>query len=115
MTGATGSSYIMRYIHYYHIQYEKVDCITNYALVSTKSATEPKAPQAKDMTFVAVITSAVEMKKSQAKWMLKGVEFMFNLDEPWDTLKAQILAKIESILKPKHLDFDDFDVSFFIP
>lgn len=89
--------------------------ITNYALVSMKSVTEPEAPQAKDVTFVAVITSAVEMKKSQAKQVLKGVEFMFNLDEPWDTLKAQIPAKIKSVLKPKHLDFDDYNVSFFIP
>ena len=37
-TGATQSSYIMRYIHYYHIQYEKVDCILHFVgRVSTAS------------------------------------------------------------------------------
>lgn len=39
---------------------------------------------------------------------------MFSLDEPWDTLKAQILSNIEPILWPKHLNYDDYNVSFFI-
>ncbi|KAN0078449.1 hypothetical protein V8E55_010506 [Tylopilus felleus] len=52
------------------------------------------------------------MKKSRAKQVSKGVEFMFSLDEPWDTLKAQILSNIEPILWPKHLNYDDYNSGF---
>lgn len=71
---------------------------------------------AKTISFIATIISAAEMKKPTTKRTPKpGVEFSFSLDEPWDTLRAQILAKISTTLSPKTIDFDDYDISFFIP
>jgi hypothetical protein len=36
-------------------------------------------------------------------------------DLNWDIVKAQILVKIEDCMKPKKLDFDDYDVCFTVP
>ncbi|KAF8840844.1 hypothetical protein BDN67DRAFT_902673, partial [Paxillus ammoniavirescens] len=69
----------------------------------------------KEVAFIASITSAAEMKKSQARRTSKNIEFAFSLDEPFDTLKAQILAKVSSVLNPKTIDFNNYDVSFYIP
>ena len=71
---------------------------------------------AKTVSFVATIISATQMKKPLTKCTPKpGVEFLFSLDEPWDTLCAQILAKISTTLNPRTINLDDYDISFFIP
>jgi hypothetical protein len=36
-------------------------------------------------------------------------------DEPWDTMKAQILAKISTALNPPLVDFNNYDITFYIP
>jgi len=36
-------------------------------------------------------------------------------DEPWDTMKAQILAKISTALNPPLVDFDNYNIMFYIP
>ncbi|KIJ13992.1 hypothetical protein PAXINDRAFT_100357, partial [Paxillus involutus ATCC 200175] len=79
------------------------------------STQHSEPPKARDISFIASITSAVEMKKAQSKRVPKNSSFVFNLDEPWDTLKAQILAKVSMAINPQVIDFDDYDVSFFIP
>ncbi len=33
----------------------------------------------------------------------------------WDTWKAQLLVKIDKVLKPKKISFDDYDITFSIP
>ena len=40
--------------------------------------------------------------------------FRLDEDEEWDTMKAQLLAKIDSLLKPATINYDDYDISFVI-
>ena len=71
---------------------------------------------AKTVLFVATIISTTQMKKPLTKRTPKpGVKFLFSLNEPWNTLHAQILAKISTTLNPRTIDLDDYDISFFIP
>jgi hypothetical protein len=77
-------------------------------------AESPEPPTAKEITFITSITSAAEMKKPSSKRTSRNKNFVFNLNEPWDTMKAQILGKISDVLNPRHLSYDDYDVSWFI-
>lgn len=36
-------------------------------------------------------------------------------DQAWDTVKAQLMAKIESILKPATIRYEDYNGTFAIP
>ncbi|KAG1879264.1 hypothetical protein C8R48DRAFT_588993, partial [Suillus tomentosus] len=69
----------------------------------------------KEVTFITSITSAAEMKKPASKCSLRNQTFALNLDEPWDTMKAQILVKISDALNPRLLSYEDYEVSWFIP
>lgn len=69
----------------------------------------------KEITFVAAITSATEMRKPHARRTAKGAEFTFSLDEPWDTLLAQMLSKISAALNPEVIALDDYEITYFIP
>ena len=42
---------------------------------------------------------------------------IFHLDEDaeWDTMKAQVMAKIDLLLKPATISYDDYNVQFSIP
>lgn len=61
------------------------------------------------------ITFAAKMKKPASKHTLRNQTFTLNLDEPWDTMKAQILIKISDALNPRLLSYKDYEVSWFIP
>ncbi|OAX40797.1 hypothetical protein K503DRAFT_798526 [Rhizopogon vinicolor AM-OR11-026] len=76
---------------------------------------DSEPPAAKEITFITSITSAAEMKKLLSKRTSRNKSFILNLNEPWDTMKAQILVKISDALNPRHLSYDDYDVSWFIP
>jgi hypothetical protein len=56
------------------------------------------------------------MSKPKAKRGDPKSDF-FRLDEDaeWDTMKAQVMAKIDMILKPATISYDDYDVQFSIP
>jgi hypothetical protein len=60
--------------------------------------------------------SAAQMAKPKTKRGDPKSDF-FRLDEDkeWDTMKAQIMAKIDSILKPRTISYDDYDITFAIP
>jgi hypothetical protein len=56
------------------------------------------------------------MKKDEKKrGNPKNTFLQLGHDEPWDTLKAQLLVKISNILKPTKLEFDDYGYSFTVP
>ena len=57
----------------------------------------------------------MEMKKPQARRMAKGSEFLFSLNEPWDTLLAQVLCKVSAALNPEVINIDNYEISYFIP
>ncbi|KAG6834876.1 hypothetical protein H0H93_006765 [Arthromyces matolae] len=80
-----------------------------------KKSTAPAEPVHVKITYILSIFSAGEMKKKPAKRMPKSGTIQLSSDKPWDTLKAQLLHKIDSTLKPKHLDFTNYTVSTSIP
>jgi len=66
------------------------------------------------MTMVFSILSAFEAKKSPAKCKPKTQSVQFSTNKPWDTLKAQLLAKISIALNPPIIDFAQYNIMFYI-
>jgi hypothetical protein len=67
----------------------------------------PLSP-AKIITYVISIFSAEELSKPESKCKPRNVSFDLATDEPWDTMKAQLLAKIEAFFSPQLLNFDNY-------
>ena len=65
--------------------------------------------------YILSLFSAVEMKKPAAKREPKKSSLQLSSDEPWDTLKAQLLVKIDEAFKPTTLSIDDYSILFTIP
>jgi hypothetical protein len=68
----------------------------------------------KKITYILSILSASECKKTVSKHIPKTESFHLNTDKPWDTLIAQMLAKISSTLRPQLLNIDNYDIMFYI-
>ncbi|KAF9473464.1 hypothetical protein BDN70DRAFT_937414 [Pholiota conissans] len=81
------------------------------ALVEDDS--EVDAPPTK-ITYILTILSAQEANKPVSKRQPVSDSMELAINEPWDTVKAQLLAKIDTALNPTFLDFDDFTTMFFI-
>ena len=60
--------------------------------------------------------STVQMAKPKKKHGDPKSDF-FRLDEDkeWDTMKAQVMVNIDSLLKPATINYDDYDIMFVIP
>jgi len=69
----------------------------------------------KDISYMMSIFSAAEMKKAKSKREATAASVDLSSDEPWDTLKAQMLVKISKTIKPHILNFDDYTVTYQIP
>jgi hypothetical protein len=69
----------------------------------------------KTVTYNVTIFSAAEMKKAKNKRVSKNKFFKLKSTAEWDTLKAQILVQIENVLKPKQIDYKDYNVEFTVP
>ena len=54
-------------------------------------------------------------EKSTIKTSCQVIHFQLDAGEPWDTMRAQLLSKINNALQPQPLDFTLFDISFTIP
>jgi hypothetical protein len=62
------------------------------------------------------IFSTVQMAKPKTKrGDPKSDFFRLDEDEDWDTMKVQVMAKIDSLLKPATISYDDYEISFAIP
>jgi hypothetical protein len=72
---------------------------------------EPK----KKITYLIAILTPEEAKKAPSKQVLVNTSLELWSDEPWDTVKAQFLVKINDVLSPPKLDFADYDTQFYIP
>ena len=75
---------------------------------------DPTVPIPK-LDYILTLFSATEMKKSATKREPKKSSLQLSADEPWDTVKAQILVKIDEVLKPSILSIDNYEVLFTIP
>ena len=77
---------------------------------------DPTAPvPASKVDYILSLFTATEMKKAAAKRAPKMSSLQLSADEPWDTLKAQLLVKINDLLKPSTLSIDDYEILFSIP
>lgn len=57
-----------------------------------------------------------QMKKEVKKrGDAKSISLELSSSLEWDTFKAKILSKVDSILKPPSISFDDYIVTFAIP
>jgi len=64
--------------------------------------------------MVLSILSTSGAKKSVSKREPKMHSVQFSTDKPWDTLKAQLLAKISIALNPPIIDFAQYNIMFYI-
>ena len=78
-----------------------------------KDPTAPIPPSKVD--YILTLFSAVKMKKPVAKCEPKKPSLQLSSDKPWDTLKAQLLVKIEEAFKPTTLSINDYNILFTIP
>ncbi|KAG1899672.1 uncharacterized protein F5891DRAFT_980910 [Suillus fuscotomentosus] len=74
----------------------------------------PTPPPTVDISYMVSILSASEMKKAKSKREPVNTSIDLCTDEPWDTLKAQILVKISTAINPCMLHFDDYSLTYHI-
>lgn len=67
------------------------------------------------ITYILAIFSKSEAKKAVSKRVPKTKSLQLSTDEPWDTMKAQVLVQISAALNPSVLDFENYEIMFHIP
>lgn len=75
----------------------------------------PEEPQETKATYLLNILSALELKKPVSKRIAKNLSLILSSSEPWETMEAQLLVKIDAALKPPTLNLNDYDIMFHIP
>ena len=55
------------------------------------------------------------MMKLVSKHVAKNLSLVLSSSEPWETMEAQLLVKIDTALKPKTLNLNDYNIMFYIP
>jgi len=88
-------------------------CAWNTSQAADKTANADK-PETK-LNYILSVYSSSKMKKPAAKRRAKTSSLQLSATEPWDTVKAQLLVKIDSLLKPKSIDYEDYDIICTIP
>ena len=59
--------------------------------------------------------SAAEAHKTVvSKRITKSAILKVDTDEPWETMKAQLLVKIDHALSPSQIQYDQYDIKFYI-
>ncbi|KAJ7737435.1 hypothetical protein DFH07DRAFT_753034, partial [Mycena maculata] len=69
------------------------------------------------ITYTISVFSREQMKKAKSSRGAPAGTDIRKLDHtvPWDTLKAQVLAAISSVLNPTALVFEDYSITFTVP
>jgi hypothetical protein len=68
------------------------------------------------IAYTVSIFSITQMKKEAKKrGDVKSISLELSSSLEWDTFKAKILSKVDSILKPASISIDDYIVTFTIP
>ena len=75
---------------------------------------EPSLGPPKTITYVISLFSTEELTKPESKQKPRNVSLDLKTDEPWDTMKAQLLVKIDIAFSPWRLKFDDYEVMYYI-
>ena len=58
------------------------------------------------VTYLLNILSAIELKKPISKHIAKNMSLVLSSSEPWETMEAQLLVKIDTALKLKTLNLN---------
>jgi hypothetical protein len=91
--------------------FDTVSCSCVHDFTETEPEVHPV-----EVTYILSILSAAEARKSViSKRVAKTAIFKLSSDEPWDTLKAQLLVKIDHALHPSLIQYDHYDIKFSIP
>lgn len=69
----------------------------------------------KEVSYTITILFAVKIKNTKIKCEPISTSVNLNSNEPWDTLKAQVLMKISNAIKPHVLNFDDYALILISP
>jgi hypothetical protein len=68
-----------------------------------------------EVTYIMLIMSAAEACKTVvSKRVAKSAILKLNMDEPWETIQAQLLVKIDHALSPSQIQYDQYDIKFYI-
>ena len=67
------------------------------------------------LDYIVAIFSPAELKKPVTKRVPKNLSLRLSTDEPWDTVKAQILVKIDAALNPQSIKFENYSIAYTIP
>ncbi|KIM79888.1 hypothetical protein PILCRDRAFT_24281, partial [Piloderma croceum F 1598] len=68
-----------------------------------------------EVTYIMSIMSAAEARKTVvSKRIAKSAILKLNMDEPWETIQAQLLVKIDHALSPSQIRYDQYDIKFYI-
>ena len=71
--------------------------------------------QPAEVTYIILIMSAAEAQKTVIlKHVPKSAHLKLNTDEPWKTMQAQLLVKIDYTLCPSQIQYNQYDIKFYI-
>jgi hypothetical protein len=84
----------------------------NPQIIFTISTTIVPVPK---ISYQLKLAPKSELKKQPHKRKNQVRILTLSADLDWDTVKAQILAKIDDCLKPMTLSFDDYELCFTVP
>ena len=87
----------------------------SHALPSTTLIFFAALTPSKKLMYMVLAFLAAKMKKALSKRVAKSYTLQLDTGEPWDTMQAQLLSKIDNALQPQPLDFTLFDISYTIP
>ncbi|KAJ7728620.1 hypothetical protein B0H16DRAFT_1470380 [Mycena metata] len=86
-------------------------------IIESKQKKKAKVLAPRDITYtVNFLVSLDRSKKIPAtRTPIQTIIISLGDNEPFDTLKAQILVRIDNVYNPPTLDFDEYDNTFTIP
>lgn len=87
-----------------------------YVMVLPAAPAEAADSTEVKITYTISVFSASQMKKDAGKrGAPKNTFLQLSNEEPWDTFQAQMLVKVDSILKPVSIAFEDYAFYFSVP
>src|SRR5882762_10013182 len=63
---------------------------------------------------MSIISTAEACKTVISKRIAKTAILKLETGEPWETMQAQLLVKIDQALSPSHIQYDEYDIKFCI-
>ncbi|KAJ7742536.1 hypothetical protein B0H16DRAFT_1890211 [Mycena metata] len=86
-------------------------------VIELKQKKKAKVPAPRVITYTVNFLASLDRSKKipATRTPIQTLIISLGDDEPFDTLKAQILVRVDNVYNPPTLDFDDYDITFTIP